>query len=154
MFASIYPGVSASAECLSILGVGATAADVAAAFGPSIDRTLTAYVTSSDEAAAKKRYAALVGAAASCISSPGVTFRGEPVEVQVAQQTVTVAGADEAVQLTMSGTILSQPFSVIGIVSRGGGDVVLLAGWDPTTNATNVPLASRVMLEALQKARR
>ena len=74
--------------------------------------------------------------------------------VQVAQQTVTVAGADEAVQLTMSGTILNQPFSVIGIVSRGGGDVVLLAGWDPATNATNVPLASRVMLEALQKARR
>ncbi|MGO3146729.1 MAG: hypothetical protein ACTIJ6_03520 [Leucobacter sp.] len=148
MFDSIYPGVSASPDCLAVLGIGAEDPDANVVFGPSIDRSLTAQVSSFLEPAGAY-YATMSDHADACIADPQVTFSGNSVDATVERQEIQ----DTAFELTLTATISGSDVMVIADVTQFEENVVSVVGWDPNTNETNTPLATGMFVEELSSAR-
>src|SRR5690606_13301545 len=82
MFAGVYPDVTASADCLAVLGVGAVDDSAATSFGPSTDRSLTVLVSSFD-AGASAYFDGLSRSAQACSADPQIVFQGTPLDVDV-----------------------------------------------------------------------
>lgn len=148
MFAGVYPDVTAAADCLAVLGVGTVDNAATTSFGPSTDRTLTVLI-SSFGSGASAYFDGLSRSAQACAAAPQIVFQGTPLDVDV---TFTEISAT-AFEVALSGTVGSNPISVIGQVEIAGEDVVALAGWDPATNRANVPLALGMFVDAVVAAR-
>lgn len=148
MFASIYPGVTVAPACLEVLGIGKGDTTANVAFGPSIDRSLTAHV-SSFATVADDFFTQLSASADACIADPQVTFQGQPVEATVERSEIHPT----AFALELSASIMGSQVSVIGNVEQFQENVVMLAGWDPATNKQNVPRATGMIVEELSTAR-
>jgi hypothetical protein len=154
MLDSVYPGLTVSdASCLAPFGVGWEKSDDAGAvaFGTSNDRSMTAVVASTGDSAAATT---LVGDARDALSrcADGTalfSMQGKPVETTVETTKPTLTGTDEALGWRVRGTVGGNPFTLVGLTARVGGDVVALVGWDPASNTTNVPLATQMFVDAL-----
>ncbi|QHC60266.1 hypothetical protein [Rathayibacter sp. VKM Ac-2760] len=156
MLGSVYPGLTASdASCLAPFGVGwdsdETLADAGLAYGTSADRSMTAVVTSTGDA---DTASALVASAEDALErcadgSELFALQGTPVQTTVEQTEPVLTGTDEAVGWTVTGDVGGAPFTLVGITTRVGGDVVALVGWDPSTNTTYVPQATQLFVDAL-----
>lgn len=154
MLDSVYPGLTVSdASCLAPFGVGWEESDDAGAvaFGTSNDRSMTAVVASTGDSAAATT---LVGDARDALSrcADGTalfSMQGKPVETTVETTKPTLTGTDGALGWRVRGTVGGNPFTLVGLTARVGGDVVALVGWDPASNTTNVPLATQMFVDAL-----
>lgn len=71
--------------------------------------------------------------------------------VEITRTDVVVGGVDDSFKVVLSGSMAGTPVSVVGTVFRSGGDVVFVAGWDPKTNAGNVPMAVDMFVKKLAK---
>ena len=155
MFASVYPGVTTTSPCLNVLGVGDLALDGATTeFGTSNDRTLTAVITSaSSKEAADGHMATLSDLADQCIADPQITFNGAPLPVEFVREDDPVSGADDSFTIQMSGDVSGAPVAVLGSVAQYGQDIVLVAGWDPASQAANVPMATDFFARQIEGTR-
>lgn len=145
MFAAIYPGISASAACLDVLGITAPKGAASTAFSPSGDHTLTAQL-SSFESGAEDYFAQLGDSADRCIADPQVTYQGQPLDVTVER----VDDGERAFRTILTGTMNGQEISVRGHALLNEQSVLTIAGWDPKTNETWVPSATAQFLEKLR----
>ena len=153
MLASIYPGVTASPACLAVLGVSTTTgtspnSSANVVFGPSIDRSMTAQI-SSFEADADEYFSRLSKSADECIADPQVTFQGQAVDVTVQRSEIH----QTAFSLQLAGQIMGNQVSVVGIVEQFDASVVAVAGWDPRSSSQTVPAATGMFVEKLSEAR-
>ncbi|PYY47536.1 hypothetical protein [Curtobacterium sp. MCBD17_023] len=154
MLDSVYPGLTVSdASCLAPFGVGWDTSDDAGTvvFGTSNDRSMTAVVASTGETAAATD---LVEDARSALTrcadgSALFSMQGKPIETTVETAEPSLTGTDEAIGWRVRGTVGGNAFTLVGHTARVGGDVVALVGWDPTSNTTNVPLATQMFVDAL-----
>jgi hypothetical protein len=154
MLDSVYPGLTVSdASCLAPFGVGWEKSDDAGtvAFGTSNDRSMTAVVASTgDTAAATDLVGDARDALTRCADGTALfSMQGMPVETTVETTKPTITGTDEALGWRVRGTVGGNPFTLVGLTARVGGDVVALVGWDPASNSTNVPLATQMFVDAL-----
>jgi hypothetical protein len=154
---SVYPGLTTSdLSCLAPFGVGwdadATLTDATLEYGTSNDRSMTAVVSSTgDEAVATDLVAASQDALTRCAEGTGLfVMQGMEVQTTVTQGDVALTGTDEAIGWDVTGTVGGQSFTLVGITARVGGNVLALVGWDPRTNASNVPLATQMFVDELQ----
>lgn len=147
MFASIYPGISAAPACLTALGITPLSDTANTVFGPSIDRTLTAQV-SSFASGADEAFESLSNSADECASDPQVTYQGQPLDVTVER----TGDKPTAFQTSLTGTMQGQPVSVRGYTVLVEQNIITMAGWDPGTNEQNVPLATAYFTEKLREA--
>lgn len=148
MVDSIYPGVSAAPDCLAVFGIGAEDPEANIAFGPSIDRTLTAQV-SSFAAPADAHYETMSDHADACVGDPQLRFDGTSVDATVERQDID----DTSFELTVTATIQGSEVSVIANVEQVEQNVVSVVGWDPQTNEENVPAATSMLVEGVSAAR-
>lgn len=156
MLGSVYPGLTATdASCLAPFGVGwdadDTLTDAGLAYGTSADRSMTSVVASTGDA---DTASALVASAEDALErcadgSELFALQGTPVQTTVEQTEPTITGTDEAVGWTVTGDVGGAPFTLVGITTRVGGDVVALVGWDPSTNTSYVPQATQLFVDAL-----
>lgn len=156
MLGSIYPGLAASdASCLSPFGAGwddeDSLGDATLEFGTSVDRSMTAVVTSTGDADAA---AALVAGAEDAIErcadgSELFTLQGVPVQTTVEQTEPVIAGTDESVGWRVTGDVGGAPFTLVGITARTNGDAIALVGWDPATNEDYVPRATQLFVNSI-----
>jgi hypothetical protein len=153
---SVYPGLTTSdLSCLAPFGVGwdadATLADAAVEFGTSNDRSMTAVVTSTgDESVATDLVAVSEDALTRCAEGTGLfVMQGMEVQTTVEQGDVAVTGTDEAIGWNVTGTVGGQSFTLVGTTARVGGNVIAVVGWDPSTNTSNVPLATQLFVDEL-----
>ncbi|MCJ1697312.1 hypothetical protein MT349_16125 [Rathayibacter caricis] len=154
MLDSIYPGLTATdASCLSPFGLGWDTASPGSTvqYGTSNDRSMTSVVASAaDPTAASALVADAKGALERCASGSTLfAMEGVPVQTTVAQTVPATTGTDESVGWTVTGAVGSSPFTLVGITARIGGNVVALVGWDPATNASYVPQATQIFVDAL-----
>jgi hypothetical protein len=154
MLDSIYPGLTATdASCLSPFGLGWDTAQPAASlkYGTSNDRSMTTVVSSTVGVDAASSLVATASDAVTRCASGSTLFamQGVPVETTVERADQTLTGADETLGWRVSGTVSGRPFSIVGITARVGGDAVALVGWDPATNASYVPRATQLVVDAL-----
>lgn len=148
MVDSIYPGVSASPDCLAVLGIGAEDPGANIVFGPSIDRSLTAQI-SSFATPADDYYAMMSDHADACIADAQVTFSGNPIDATVERREIH----DTAFELTLNAEISGSEVRVIANVEQLEENVVSVVGWDPSTNTANVPRATGMLIEKVSVAR-
>ncbi|MWV47918.1 hypothetical protein GRS96_01355 [Rathayibacter sp. VKM Ac-2803] len=156
MLESIYPGLTVSdASCLAPFGAGwdtdDTLGDSAVTYGTSTDRSMTSVVASTGDA---DTASALVGDAEDALErcadgSELFAMQGVPVQTTVEQTQPTLTGTDDALGWTVTGDVGGAPFTLVGITARVGGDVIALVGWDPSTNASYVPQATQLFVDAL-----
>lgn len=152
MFTTIYPDVSASPQCREVLGtVASQANDPVTVFGPSIDHTLTGLVSSFGSTGAREYFQKLSASADACIADPQITVASQPIDATITRK--DGGGDGENFTLTLVGSATGRPISVIGSVTRFGDDVVIVSGWDPKSNKSNVPRASGMLVERLSTAR-
>ncbi len=156
MFASVYPGVSASdAGCLLPFGVGwaedAQLSSATTQWGPSTDRSMTAVVASAaDENAAEDIADRIEDSVENCLES-GATFelQGVAVDLDVDDFDLDINGADDDEGWKATGTLAGTNFTLIGSVARVGTNVVTIVGWDPQSNESFVPQATQMFVDAL-----
>jgi hypothetical protein len=151
---SVYPGLTASdPSCLSPFGVGwdGAAPDGALEFGTSNDRSMTAVVASTGDAdTASDLVADASDALTRCADGTALfAMQGMPVQTSVQTTEPTLTGTDESLGWRVTGTVGGGSFTLVGLTARVGGDVVAVVGWDPASNATNVPLATQMFVDAL-----
>lgn len=156
LLGSVYPGLTASdATCLAPFGVGwdqeETLGDAGIEYGTSADRSMTAVVTSTGDAdLASSLVADAEDALERCAEGSDLfALQGMPVTTSVAQTEPALTGTDEAVGWTVKGVVGTAPFTLVGITARVGGDAIALVGWDPATNASYVPRATQLFVDAL-----
>lgn len=156
MFSSIYPGVSASdAACLLPFGVGWEAdpelAAAQTAFGPSIDRSMTAVLASSASVDDAEDIAdRLESAVEDCLES-GATFsvQGVPIDFTADDFDLELNGDDDSEAWRATGTVAGTSLTLVGSVARKGTTVIAIVGWDPDTNEEYVPQATQLILDRL-----
>ncbi|MCU1447520.1 hypothetical protein [Cryobacterium sp.] len=153
---SIYPGLTTSdVTCLTPSGAGwdtdPALAAASAEFGTSNDRSMTAVISSSGDAAvASDLVADSVDALERCANGADLfTMQGEAVQTQVEQIDAGLTGTDEAVAFRVSGDVGGSPFSLVGMTARVGGNVIALVGWDPATSESYVPQATQMFVDKL-----
>ena len=151
---SVYPGLTASdPSCLSPFGVGwdGAAPDGALEFGTSNDRSMTTVVASTgDDDAASALVAEASDALTRCADGTALfTMQGQPVQTTVETTEPTLTGTDESLGWRVTGTVGGGSFTLVGLTARVGGDAVAVVGWDPSSNATNVPLETQMFVDAL-----
>jgi hypothetical protein len=153
---SIYPGlVTSDVTCLTPFGAGwdtdPALADASVEFGTSNDRSMTAVVSSSGDAAvATGLVADSIDALERCANGADLfTMQGEAVQTQVEQIDAGLTGTDEAVAFRVSGDVGGSPFSLVGMTARVGGNVIALVGWDPATSESYVPQATQMFVDKL-----
>jgi hypothetical protein len=151
---SVYPGLTVSdPSCLAPFGVGwdDAAPDGALEFGTSNDRSMTTVVASTgDDDAASALVAEASDALTRCADGTALfTMKGQPVQTTVETTEPTLTGTDESLGWRVTGTVGGGSFTLVGLTARVGGDAVAVVGWDPSSNATNVPLATQMFVDAL-----
>lgn len=155
MLDGIYAGTTAKDDCLKPFGIGweddPALADAAQAFGPSIDKSMTVTIASTgDPDAAADLVASLSETVATCGAMPDAyTFSGMSVALTVEEYDAGVTGADEAAGWKAAATIAGHELTMLGTVTRVGGDVIALVGWNPATNTEYVPMATQALVDAL-----
>ncbi|WP_162785787.1 hypothetical protein [Microbacterium sorbitolivorans] len=144
-----------SSACLALLGVdfesSAEVQEGTLQFGTSVDRTLTAVVASLPDADKASYVRGMLDPYAFevCTDDPALTYDGEPVDAQVTVGESDVTGADEADSVRLDATIDDSAVSVIGQVAQVDNNLILVVGWDPSTNERNSPLATQMFIDAI-----
>lgn len=153
---SIYPGLTTSdVSCLTPFGAGwdtdPALAEASVEFGTSNDRSMTAVISSSGEAAvASDLVADSVDALERCANGADLfTMQGLAVDTQVEQFDAGLTGTDESVAFRVTGDVGGSPFTLVGMTARVGGNVIALVGWDPATSEAYVPQATQMFVDEL-----
>lgn len=151
---SVYPGLAVSdPACLAPFGLGweqdVAGGDAATEFATSTDRSMTAVVVSATDARiGQDLFTASEEAVAGC-SDGSVLFSlsGTPVTVHLERTEPQLTGVDQVLGWTATGDVDGASFTLVGITARVGGSVIALVGWDPTTSATYVPVATQMFVD-------
>lgn len=156
MLESIYPGLTVSdASCLAPFGAGwESAATGAVEFGTSNDRSMTAVVASTaDAAAATDLFTQAEDAIARCADGQELfAMQGMSVTTSVEPFDLSLSGADESRGWRVTGDVGGTPFALVGATVRVGQNAIALVGWDPATNTDYVPQATQLFIDRLPAA--